>query len=89
MGHLAQQHQNVRSTKPKPTLLAPLAVLPPPIAMPSNQVFVVTKPKNNNRQSSVSPINDLGQQRLNGTADWSATEGGQVMPHFEHIASGR
>jgi hypothetical protein len=43
MGHLTQQRQNVRSTKPKPTLLAPLAVLPPPIAMPSNQVFVVTK----------------------------------------------
>jgi hypothetical protein len=44
MGHLAQQRQNVRSTKPKPTLLAPLAVLPPPIATPSNQVFVVTNP---------------------------------------------
>jgi hypothetical protein len=44
MGHLAQHHQNVRSTKPKPTLLAPLAVLPPPIEMLSNQVFVVTKP---------------------------------------------
>ncbi len=43
MGHLAQQHQNVWSTKPKPTLLAPLAVLPPPVAT-SNQVFVVTKP---------------------------------------------
>jgi hypothetical protein len=43
MGYLAQQHQNVRSTKPKPTLLAPLAVLPPPVATPSNQVFVVTK----------------------------------------------
>jgi hypothetical protein len=44
MGHLAQQCQNVWSTKPKPTLLAPLVVLPPPVAMPSNQVFVVTKP---------------------------------------------
>jgi hypothetical protein len=44
MGHLAQQFQNVQLTKPKPTLLAPLAILPPPIAMPSNQVFVVTKP---------------------------------------------
>jgi hypothetical protein len=43
MGHLAQQRQNVRSTKPKPTLLVPLAVLPSPVAMPSNQVFVVTK----------------------------------------------
>jgi hypothetical protein len=43
MGHLAQQRQNVQSTKPKPTLLVPLAFLPPPIAMPSNQVFVVTK----------------------------------------------
>jgi hypothetical protein len=43
MGHLSQQSQNVWSTKPKPTLLAPLVVLPPPIAMPSNQVFVVTK----------------------------------------------
>jgi hypothetical protein len=44
MGHLAQQRQNVRSTKPKPTLLALLGVLPPPVATPSNQVFVVTKP---------------------------------------------
>jgi hypothetical protein len=34
-------------TKPKPTLLAPLAVLPPPAATPSNQVFVVTKPLSN------------------------------------------
>jgi hypothetical protein len=42
--HLAQQHQNVRSTKPKPSSLVLLAVLPPPIATPSNQVFVVKKP---------------------------------------------
>jgi hypothetical protein len=44
MDHLAQQRQNVRSTKVKPTLPAPLAVLPPPVETPSNQVFVVTKP---------------------------------------------
>jgi hypothetical protein len=44
MGHLAQQCQNVRSTKAKPTLPAPLVVLPPPVEVPSNQVFVVTKP---------------------------------------------
>jgi hypothetical protein len=44
MSHLAQQHQNVRSTKPKSTLLVLLVVLPPPIATPSNQVFVVTQP---------------------------------------------
>jgi hypothetical protein len=44
MGLLAQQCQNVQLIKPKPTLLAPLAVLPPPITMPSNQVFVITKP---------------------------------------------
>jgi hypothetical protein len=43
MGHLAQQCQNFRSTKAKPTSPAPLAVLPPPIATPSNQVFVITK----------------------------------------------
>jgi hypothetical protein len=43
MGHLAQQHQNVQSTKAKPTLPAPLAVLPPPIETPSNQVIVNTK----------------------------------------------
>jgi hypothetical protein len=42
MGHLAQQCQNVRLTKPKPILLVPLVVLPPPIAAPSNQVFVIT-----------------------------------------------
>jgi hypothetical protein len=44
MGHLAQQRQNVQSTKAKPTLPAPLAVLPPPVEAPSNQVFVMTKP---------------------------------------------
>jgi hypothetical protein len=43
IGHLAQQRQNVRPTKPKPTLLTPLAFLPPPVATPSNQVFVITK----------------------------------------------
>jgi hypothetical protein len=43
MGHLTQQRQNVWSTKTKPTLQAPLAVLPPPNETPSNQVFVVTK----------------------------------------------
>jgi hypothetical protein len=44
IGHLAQQRQNVWSTKPKPILLVPLAVLPPPIATPSNHIFIVTKP---------------------------------------------
>jgi hypothetical protein len=44
MGHLAQQRQNVRSSKAKPTLPAPLVVLPPPVEVPSNQVFIVTKP---------------------------------------------
>jgi hypothetical protein len=43
MGHLTQQRQNVQLTKPKPTLLAPLAVPPPPVATPTNQVFVLTK----------------------------------------------
>jgi hypothetical protein len=43
MGHLAQQCQNVWSTKPKPPSPAPLVVLPPPVAMPSNQVFIVTQ----------------------------------------------
>ncbi len=44
MGHLAQQRQNVWSTKAKPTSPVSLAVLPPPVEAPSNQVFVVTKP---------------------------------------------
>jgi hypothetical protein len=44
MGHLAQQCQNVRLTKAKLTLPAPLAVLPPPVEAPSNQEFVVPKP---------------------------------------------
>jgi hypothetical protein len=43
-GHLTQKHQNVWLTKPKLTLLAPLAVLPPPVATPSNLVFIITKP---------------------------------------------
>jgi hypothetical protein len=44
MGHLTQQWQNVRLTKLKLALLASLAVPPPPVATPSNQVFVITKP---------------------------------------------
>jgi hypothetical protein len=44
MGYIAHQSQKVRQTKPKPNLLVPLAVLSPPIAMPSNQVFIITKP---------------------------------------------
>ena len=44
MGHLAQQHQNVRSTKPKQPMPALLMVLPTPITTPSNQVYVVTQP---------------------------------------------
>ncbi len=44
--------------------------------------------KNNNRWSSVSSTCNFGQQRLNGAVDWSATKGGRVLPHFEHIVSG-
>jgi hypothetical protein len=46
MGHLAQQHQNVRSTKPKQPTPVPLVVLPTPAATASNQVFIVTQPLN-------------------------------------------
>jgi hypothetical protein len=28
-------------------------------------------------------IYDFGQKRLNGGADWSAAEDGQVLPHFQ------
>ncbi len=46
--HLAQQHQNVRSTKPKwPTPLSPTALptaAPSPEGMPSNQVFIKVYP---------------------------------------------
>jgi hypothetical protein len=41
MGHLAQQRQNVRSTKPKQP---PPALLVPPSPTASNQVFIVTQP---------------------------------------------
>ncbi len=44
MGHLAQQCQNVRLTKPKQPMPAPLMVLPTPITTPSNQVYVATQP---------------------------------------------
>jgi hypothetical protein len=44
MGHLAQQRQNVRSTKPKQPSPVPLVVLPPPAPTASTQVFVVTQP---------------------------------------------
>jgi hypothetical protein len=39
MGHLAQQRQNVRSTKPKQPPPVPLVVLPPPTPTASNQIF--------------------------------------------------
>jgi hypothetical protein len=48
IGHLVQQCQNVRSTKPKlpAALLAPAPLLIPPttIATPYNQVFVTVEP---------------------------------------------
>jgi hypothetical protein len=48
LGHLSQQCQNVRSTKPKlPTPLAPLALLPTAPShtdVPSNQVFIMVHP---------------------------------------------
>ena len=44
MGHLAQQRQNVRSTKPKQPTPLLIVCLPPPVATPSNQVFVMTQP---------------------------------------------
>jgi len=44
MGHLAQQRQNVRSTKPKQPMPAPLMVPPPPVATPSIQVYITTQP---------------------------------------------
>jgi hypothetical protein len=44
MGHLAQQRQNVRSTKPKQPSAIPLVVLPPPAPTASNHVVVVTQP---------------------------------------------
>jgi hypothetical protein len=43
--------------------------------------------KNNNWQYWQLPITNFGQQRLNSTANRSATEDGQVLPHFEHIVS--
>jgi len=44
MGHLAQQRQNVRSTKPKQPPPVPLVVLPPPAPTALNQIFVMTQP---------------------------------------------
>jgi hypothetical protein len=48
LGHLAQQHQNVRSAKPKwPTPLSPPALpttAPSPADVPSNQVFITVYP---------------------------------------------
>jgi hypothetical protein len=44
MGNLAQQCQNGRLTKPKQPTSLPLVCLPPPVATPSNQVFVMTQP---------------------------------------------
>ncbi len=44
--------------------------------------------KNNNQQYWWSPMNNFGQQRLNGTANQSAAKGGWVLPHFQHIISG-
>jgi hypothetical protein len=44
MGHLAQQRQNVRSTKPKQPRPVPLVALPTPAATASNQIIIVTQP---------------------------------------------
>ena len=44
MGHLAQQCQNVQSKKPKPPVPALLVILPAPVAMPFNQIFVMIQP---------------------------------------------
>jgi hypothetical protein len=48
LGHLAQQRENVRSTKPKlPTPLSPPALpttAPSPMDVPSNQVFIMVYP---------------------------------------------
>jgi hypothetical protein len=44
MGHLAQQRQNIRSTKPKQPTPVPLVVLPTPAPTASNQVIIVTQP---------------------------------------------
>ena len=44
MGHLAQQRQNVRSTKPKQPTPVPLVALPTPTATALNRVFIVTQP---------------------------------------------
>jgi hypothetical protein len=47
LGHMAQQHQNVRSTKPKsdPSLaLVPLSQPPATVDSPSNQVFIKVHP---------------------------------------------
>jgi hypothetical protein len=44
--------------------------------------------KNNNRQYWQSPINNFGQQHLNGATDWSTAEDGNVLPHFRQIVSG-
>jgi hypothetical protein len=44
MGHLAQQRQNVRSTKPKQPMPVPLVALPTPADTASNQITIVTQP---------------------------------------------
>jgi len=44
LGHLAQQRQNVRSTKPKQPTPVPLVALPTPTATALNRVFIVTQP---------------------------------------------
>jgi len=44
LGHLAQQRQNIRSTKPKQPTPVPLVALPTPATTASNQVFIATQP---------------------------------------------
>ena len=45
--------------------------------------------KNNDRRSSVSPINDFGQQRLNSAAAWSASEGAKFCHASNILLVGR
>jgi hypothetical protein len=40
------------------------------------------------RVASAGGAKDFRQQRLNGSADRSAAEGGRILPHFQQIVSG-
>jgi hypothetical protein len=61
--------------------------------LPTRCLVMLLPNSGGNKKTTIGNTDDcqlmtFGQQHLNGATNWSAAEGGQVLPHFEHIVSG-